>query len=45
LSLAYRAEEAARRAKLEDAGEKAAEYLSADAARVDIMSELKDVIV
>jgi hypothetical protein len=46
LSLAIRkAEEAARRVKVDGAGENAAEYLSADAARVDIMMELKEVIL
>ena len=45
LSLAMNKEEAARRARVEGAGEKAAEYLSADAASVVIMRELKDVMV
>jgi fatty acid-binding protein DegV len=46
LSLAMRKlEEAARRAMVEGAGEKAAEYLSAEAAREVIMRELKDVMV
>jgi hypothetical protein len=46
LSLAMRKlEEAARRAMVEGAGEKAAEYLSAEAAREVIMRELKDAMV
>ena len=46
LSLAIRkAEEAGRRVKVDGAGENAAEYLSADAASVDIIMELKEVIL
>jgi len=46
LSLAIRkAEEAARRAKVDGAGENAAEYLSADRASVDIIRGLKEVIL
>ena len=37
-------EETARRAMLEGAGENAAAYLSAEAARVVIISELKDAM-
>jgi hypothetical protein len=46
LSLAInKLEEATRRAIDDGAGEKAAEYLSAEAAREVIMRELKDAIV
>ena len=46
LSLAMRKlEETARRATVEGAGENAAAYLSAEAARVVIIRELKDVMV
>lgn len=46
LSLAIRkAEETVRRVMVDCAGENAAEYLSADAASVDIIMELKGVIL
>lgn len=45
LSLARKLEETARRAIAEGAGEKAAEYLIAEAARVVIIRELNVVMV
>jgi hypothetical protein len=44
-SLSLARNDETRRAKVEGAGEKAAEYLSADAARVVSMTELKEVMV